>query len=158
AAGGVPGAAADMGAAERDCRPRALGLRRSAVTWRRTLIVLALAIGAAYWSGLRAPFQFDDVDAIVENAAIRHWWPFAPELPSSVQVAGAPVVALSYAVNFQLSGLDPFGFRAVNLLIHFACAVLLFAIARHVLSRTHDPNRAGWVAAAIAVLWAVHPL
>src|SRR5690349_2204765 len=34
------------------------------------LLALALALGAAYWTGLRAPFQFDDVAAVVENAAI----------------------------------------------------------------------------------------
>jgi tetratricopeptide (TPR) repeat protein len=130
------------------------------VNWRRTPIVLALAlaIGAAYWSGLRAPFQFDDGDAIVENAAIRHWWPFAQDLPMSTQVAGRPVVALSYAVNFQLAGLDPFGYRVVNLLIHFACAVLLFAIARDAVARAHSAPHAEWMAAAIAMLWAVHPL
>ena len=122
------------------------------------LIVLALAIGTAYWSGLRAPFQFDDTDAIVENAAIRHWWPFAPGLTSSAQVAGRPIVALSYTLNFQLAGLDPAGYRAVNLLIHFVCAVLLFAIARDTLARAHDPGQAGRIAAAVAVLWAVHPL
>jgi len=120
--------------------------------------ILALAIGAAYWSGLHAPFQFDDVAAIVENAAIRHWWPFAPGLPGATIVAGRPVVALSYALNFQWAGLDPFGYRVVNLLIHFACAWLLYAIAREALARAHGPNHAGRIAAAIAVLWAVHPL
>ena len=120
--------------------------------------ILALAIGAAYWSGLHAPFQFDDVPAIVENVAIRHWWPFAQGLPPATQVAGRPVVALSYALNFQWAGLDPFGYRVVNLLMHFVCALLLFAIARETLSRAHRPNHAGRIAAAIAVLWAVHPL
>jgi len=121
-------------------------------------IILALAIVAAYWSGLHAPFQFDDVAAIVENVAIRHWWPFARELPAATQVAGRPVVALSYALNFQWAGLDPFGYRVVNLLIHFACAWLLFATAREALSRAHSPNHAGPIAVAIALLWAVHPL
>jgi len=121
-------------------------------------MILALAIGAAYWSGLHAPFQFDDVSAIVENVAIRHWWPFARGLPTATQVAGRPVVALSYAVNFQWAGLDPFGYRVVNLLIHFACAWLLYAIAREALSRAHSANHAGRIATAIAVLWAVHPL
>ena len=132
------------------------------MNWRRTPVILApvlsLAIGAAYWSGLRAPFQFDDVDAIVENAAIRHWWPFAQDLPASVQVAGRPIVALSYAFNFQFAGIEPFGYRLVNLLIHFACALLLFAIARDALSRTQISSRAEPLAAAIALLWAVHPL
>jgi len=115
-------------------------------------LILALAIVAAYWSGLHAPFQFDDAAAIVENVAIRHWWPFARELPAATQVAGRPVVALSYALNFQWAGLDPFGYRVVNLLIHFACAWLLFALAREALSRAHGPNHAGRIAAAIAVL------
>jgi len=121
-------------------------------------LILALAIVAAYWSGLHAPFQFDDAAAIVENVAIRHWWPFARELPAATQVAGRPVVALSYALNFQWAGLDPFGYRVVNLLIHFACAWLLYALAREALSRAHGPNHAERIAAAIAVLWAVHPL
>jgi len=124
------------------------------VNWRRTPVILApvlsLAIGAAYWSGLRAPFQFDDVDAIVENAAIRHWWPFAQDLPASVQVAGRPIVALSYAFNFQFAGIEPFGYRLVNLLIHFACALLLFAIARDALSRTQISSRAEPLAAGRA--------
>src|SRR5262245_6110481 len=111
--------------------------------------ILALAIGTAYWSGLHAPFQFDDVDAVVENVAIRHWWPFAPGLPTATQVAGRPVVALSYALNFQWAGLDPFGYRIVNVFIHFACALLLFAIGRILLSRWHAPTQAAGIAGAI---------
>jgi len=135
-----------------------------AVKWRvpkpRLLLpaILALALGAAYSSGLHAPFQFDDVDAVVENSAIRHWWPFAPGLPTATQVAGRPIVALSYALNFQWAGLDPFGYRIVNLAVHFGCALLLFAIAKQLLSRSHSPSLADPIAAAIALLWAVHPL
>src|ERR1044071_6812974 len=120
--------------------------------------ILALALGAAYWSGLHAPFQFDDVDAVVENAAIRHWWPFAPGLPTATQVAGRPIVALSHALNFQWAGLNPFGYRIVNLAVDFAWSWLLVAIAEQLLSRPCGPERAEPIAAPIAVLWAVHPL
>src|SRR5947207_7252922 len=39
------------------------------------MALLVVATLAEYSTGLRAPFQFDDLDGIVENITIRRLWP-----------------------------------------------------------------------------------
>ena len=40
-----------------------------------------------------------------------------------------PVTMLSYMVDFQLFGLEPFGYHLTNLILHLTCTALLFLIA-----------------------------
>jgi Tfp pilus assembly protein PilF len=96
--------------------------------------------------------MFDDDDAITRNPVISQLSPFAafrgfPESP----LAGRPLSHLSFAVNYALGGDNPLGYHAVNIVIHLACALLIFEILRHTL-------RSKGSALAIALLWAVHPL
>lgn len=60
------------------------------------------------------------------------------------------------------TGFRPEGYKVVNILIHASAALTLFALARRVIDRTHFSDRvrreAPWIAMAIAMLWAVHPL
>jgi tetratricopeptide (TPR) repeat protein len=81
-----------------------------------------------------------------------------PQLPTSAR----PLVNLSFAINYQLGGLNPIGYHAVNVAIHFLTALLLWAIARRTLRLPRFANQfetsAGWLALVVAMLWALHPL
>jgi len=126
---------------------------------------IALLLLAAYHNSFGVPFVFDDIAAIPENASIRKLWPlwgaFSP--PSSgTTVGGRPVANFTLALNYALGGTDPWGYHAVNLLIHVLAAVTLFGIVRRTLVRPSLRERFGRdaapLAAAIALLWSLHPL
>lgn len=63
----------------------------------------------------------------------------------------APGLWLSYMLDMELFGLEPWGYHFVNLLLHALNAALVFLLFR---GWTGRPARAFWAAA----LWAWHPL
>src|SRR5437667_9849284 len=120
--------------------------------WFCPLLILA-ATALAYSNSFSGPFIFDDltwIPEIPENPHIRH--------PGT----GRPLVCLTLALNYALSGLEPWSYHAVNLAIHASAALVLFAIVRRTLQGPRLRNRLGahanGLAGAVAVLWAVHPL
>ena len=127
------------------------------------LIVLATVL--AYRNSLNSPFIFDDEFAIVPNLTIRELWPiWKPLCPPNhgETVTGRPLLNLSLAVNYALSGLNVWGYHVANLAIHVLAALLLFGIFRRTFllpalgnSRIPAPT---CLALAIAMLWALHPL
>ncbi|MFI5317401.1 MAG: tetratricopeptide repeat protein [Myxococcota bacterium] len=132
-----------------------------------SLLPALLLVGCAaalYARSLDAPFVFDDVPSIVENKNIRALWPLSQALTSRPQssTAGRPLASLSFALSYAAFGLDPRGWRAVNVALHAACALLLLGVARRTLGRVSPPPDlgppAGGLALAISLLWAVHPL
>ena len=134
------------------------------------LVVLAGAVWAVYGRSLDAPFLFDDDASVLTNTSIRALWPMvgASERrgplnpPIEIPTSARPLVNLSLAVNYHFGGVDPRGYRAINILLHLLCAMLLWAIVRRTLRLPYFDERlqraAGLLALAVALLWAVHPL
>ncbi|WP_342750591.1 tetratricopeptide repeat protein [Termitidicoccus mucosus] len=92
----------------------------------------------AWANTLRAPFVLDDGESIVTNASIRDFWSLRwlnPPAEMGETVSGRPVLNLSFAVNYALGGLDVRGYHLGNMLIHAAAALVLFGVARRVLSQ-----------------------
>jgi len=127
------------------------------------LLLVACAC-ALYARSLPAPFVFDDVPSLVQNESLRALWPPGRVLwaPAQTSLAGRPLASLSFALSYALFGLDPRGWRAENVLLHAACALLLFGLARRSFLRVTRP---AWIAAnarglalAVALVWCVHPL
>lgn len=115
-------------------------------------LALAAAACAVYASALDAPFVFDDRSAIVANLRIRELWP-GPLL------SARPVVDLTLALNYALGGLDVTGYHLFNLVLHLACGLVLFDLARRTLVLMHAaPGRAETAAWWAALLFLVHPL
>src|SRR5215471_3066812 len=103
----------------------------------------------AYAPSFSGVFLFDDGDAIVDNANVRHLWPLtrAATAPPDTALAGRPVTTLTFALNYALTpanGRDhnTFGYHAGNLAIHLTAALLLFGIVRRTL--LSDRLRAQW--------------
>ena len=131
---------------------------------------LAVAVAAAYANSLSSPFVFLDIPAIVDNPTIRHLMPPWPVLhpPSGggVTVGGRPIVNLSLALNYAISGTRPWSYHAANLLLHAFAGVALFGVVRRTPGRAMgapaEPGRAGpdplAFAFAAALLWSLHPL
>jgi len=132
---------------------------------RQFIPVLILAAGAwAYHNSFQGPFVFDDVPSILDNPHIRHLWPLreAVSAPLDLTVTGRPVVCLSLALNYALGGLNVWGYHAFNLAVHLLAALVLFGILRRTFEGEKLRDRFGvaavWLAAAIALIWEVHPL
>lgn len=132
--------------------------------------VLAISIGAVYGPSLAVPFIYDDQAAIVENDSITSLWPLVgtPDHPGPLNprqdlpTTGRPLVNFSFAVNYYFGGLNPIGYHAANVAMHFFSSLLLWAIVRRTLRLAYFAGRyessAEWLALAVAMLWALHPL
>lgn len=137
-----------------------------AAAWSRKRLCIGLVSAGliVYANALGGIFVFDDVLAIEENPHVRTLWPpwYAAWAEHESPLSGRPIPAYSLALNFALGGLDPFGYKLVNLLLHLACGLALFAavggaLRMPVLARRFGP-RADSLAFAAALLWIVHPL
>lgn len=131
--------------------------------WRTGLaaVVLAVLALAAYWVAIPAPFGFDDHASLVENASIRSLWPlWRPLSPPSTGagVSGRPLVNLSFALNFAVSGDSPPAYRLTNVLLHGATAMLLFGLLHRTLRRLRPERSWQAVAWVFVATWAIHPL
>jgi tetratricopeptide (TPR) repeat protein len=130
--------------------------------------VLCLANVLAWRSALDGPFVLDDRVHIVEDEAR-----LADPLPlaASLRHEQRPLTFLSLAANHAWGGIEPRGYRATNVLLHLATALLLLATIRSCGRRIAqgspaaappiDPStacRIDWTAFAAALLWSLHPL
>jgi tetratricopeptide (TPR) repeat protein len=120
---------------------------------------LTLAALAAYHNSFAGPFVFDDIPAVLANPAIRRLWPIGPVLAppadGGLTIAGRPLVNLSLALNYAISGPAVGSYHAVNLAIHLLATLALFGLVRR------TPGGGGPAAGpafVIALLWSVHPL
>ncbi|MGH7770500.1 MAG: hypothetical protein ACREQP_23860, partial [Candidatus Binatia bacterium] len=133
------------------------------------LALLALGVAASYSDSLGVGFYFDDTYGIANNPAIRS----LKNIPSffvdpravwtePTQVDLRPVLLITYAVNYAVSGLQPWSYHVVNLILHFIASWLVFIIVRDHLwwpASDRGPNGAARVpAAAAALFFALAPL
>jgi tetratricopeptide (TPR) repeat protein len=122
--------------------------------------LVAAAAAAAYATSFLGAFQFDDIPAILENPTLRHLWPLGVPLDpphGALTVSGRPILNLSLALNYAVSGAHPWSYHALNLLIHIGVALALLGIVRRTLARVDGRDPEPW-AVAVALIWVVHPL
>ena len=133
------------------------------LAWAAPLCVLLLGI-FAYSNGSNGAFVFDDHVDITDNVAIREPWPPWRVILEQGQsgVSGRPVVALSYALNYEWCEYQPWGWHWVNVAIHLLTALAVLGCVRRALELPRFAarwgTRARWIAAAVACAWVVHPL
>ena len=138
--------------------------RRSVLHSALLILACAMAI-AAFAPGMRAPYHFDDIDAIVRNPSLRSLGSSLSP-PREMALSGRPVVNLSFALNRAWAGGDTererFSVHATNLAIHIAAGLLLYGLVATT-ARTQKNSRSiaaysSWFALAIAAAWVMHPL
>ncbi len=117
-----------------------------------TLFLGILAV-LVFFNSLKNDFVgYDDQNLVVNNAAIRSLSPdnvarmFVPRARGNYQ----PVRTLSYAIDYSLWGLKPWGFLLTNIFLHAVGVVGVWFLLRHLLPKP--------VALLAAVLFAVHPV
>ncbi len=155
-----------MPAPSRECP---LGIGRTgehskAVTSFRTAFCLALILGLCalvYAPHLSHPFQFDDLQKIVDNPRlgdpIRLFQGFRSGVYS--EDAARLVPKLSFSLDHALYGLRSTGYHATNLLIHLINVALVLLFARRILGWTHESETdRTHTSLCAAALFALHPL
>ncbi|HEY6001556.1 MAG TPA: tetratricopeptide repeat protein [Anaeromyxobacter sp.] len=118
--------------------------------WAAILTLGALGI-AAYWGSLDGVFNFDDNASIRNNPLIRS----LSDAVSLEAYRARPtrwIGYLTFALNYRLGGLEPRGYHAVNLAVHLANALLVFALVR-LLFRTPALRGSSLAGGATAVAW-----
>lgn len=140
--------------------------------WGKVALAAAFIVTIlVYWPGLSGGWLFDDYPNIVDNRGVQ---PHDASLPSLVGAALSspssefkrPLSSLSFAANYLIGGLDPFGWKLVNLVIHLLNGALVFLLVRMLLSasRTAPPEREAvatrtdTIAALIAGGWMLVPI
>jgi tetratricopeptide (TPR) repeat protein len=142
--------------------------------------IIVLAALAAYGNSFHGAYILDDPYSIAENPTIRHLSALRTVLspPGGLTVSGRPVLNLSFALNYAVSGTNAWSYHALNLLIHVSAGLALFGIVRRTMVGTGGPPvRFGFgfrrspdgraarpyllatlLAFGIALLWTLHPL
>jgi len=115
-------------------------------------LLLIVVTGAVYYNSLRNEFLYDDLETIVHAQRPGGRGAFT-ELRRLLggRPAYRPVRSASYAFDYALSGLNPWGYHLTNIAIHAASATLVFLIAQTLFSRLTP-------ALFAAILFAVHPI
>ena len=138
------------------------------------LLLLVSAVMAAYAPALDGQFLWDDIFLVRRNLLIRsHLFcleVFRHTLFDNESNFYRPTQTLTFLANYWVWGLNPFGYHLTSIAIHAANAFLLFLVLRGVLGALLPPaadtpagradadRRTGWMALALALLWAVHPV
>jgi tetratricopeptide (TPR) repeat protein len=128
------------------------------------LSLLAVIIILIYSGTLTTPFILDDIHNIRDNPHIRIPFPsFKNLLRAGFEspVANRPVANISFALNYYFHGYNLVGFHVVNLLIHLASGIFLYAFVKATLQTPTLRTRyavSGWIPFFTAFIWLVHPL
>lgn len=129
--------------------------------WWRALALIT-AVGIVYGNSLTTPFLFDDAGAVEKNASIRSFATALSPPADGSTTTGRPVVNLSFALNYTISGERVWSYHVTNIGIHALAALLLMGVLRRSLLTSVVSARFGTAAAALsfwtALLWALHPL
>lgn len=119
---------------------------------------------AAFWPALQGGFNWDDDINLVANLRYRGFdasqigWMFTNTLMGHYM----PFTWLTFALDHALGRMDPWGYHLASLLLHAVNAVLVYWVARRLLTIAREPTvktaediRLG--AALAALLFALHP-
>jgi protein O-mannosyl-transferase len=125
---------------------------------RRTVLIstaLAAATVAALWPLWRNQFiRYDDLQYIVENPNVLtglSWANIKWAFGNAYAANWHPLTWISHMTDVQLFGLRPGWHHLMSLALHTANAVLLFLLLQRL-------TAAAWRSAAVAALFALHPL
>jgi tetratricopeptide (TPR) repeat protein len=127
------------------------------------LLCLAFLSLIIYARTVNYPFEYDDSHVIMVNQSIRHLsnlprFFISPHLmePNLKAITYRPLLYATYALNYAISGLAPWSYRVLDILLHILCSFLVYLIALTVIKeRGGGP---AWPAAAAAIIFCVHPV
>ncbi len=136
------------------------------------LVLLLLCGFAAYGNSIRVPYYFDDFPCIVQNPVVRQFSLLfeldrygALGLDEDIRnnLVTRAVSYASFALNYRLHGYAVEGFHLVNLAIHLANALLVYALTLVSHAQVRPGRLPGCgcgkgVALAAALIFLLHPI
>ena len=134
-----------------------------------SIATLALFLLLIYSNSFHCGWHLDDFHSITENPNIQlqrfTWENIRKALHSDLNYPEKlyrPIAGLTFALNFFVSGADPFSYHMVNLIIHWLSSSFLFLFLYRTLNLpSFQQTYAGgacWIAFLSAVLWAINPI
>jgi len=125
----------------------------------RVVMIVTLLV---YAMGLRGDFMFDDHPNITENFNVQiqslDWSQLKQAWNSGiVGVGGRALAMLSFGINNAITGLNPVGFKIVNLGLHLLNGLIVFWLAR-ALVRSADRDSTDALPLWVAAAWLLHPV
>jgi tetratricopeptide (TPR) repeat protein len=146
---------------------------RSPKSLCRNLIFSSAALAAVlflvYSNSLDSAWHLDDFHSIVQNPNIHlkevKWPGLIKSLRSDLNYPDRlyrPLAGFTFALNFFISGTDPYSYHLVNLLIHWLCSVFLLLFLYETLQLPSFEGKYARSAFRIALLsaglWAINPI
>ncbi len=133
----------------------------------RAFLLIFVLVAICYGNTLHSSWHFDDYSNILENPRV-HLETLDIESIVGTFFSGAdqklyrPLTCFSFALNWYFGKDNVFGYRIVNISIHFFSACVLF-LAFNLLSRAPKTNdtfkkNACSISLLAAAVWAVHPI
>ena len=115
---------------------------------------IVLAVLLVYGGSFGVPFLFDDSSSIQRNETIRSLTTALRPPPGGHTVSGRPVVNLSLALSFALSGTSVWGYHALNVAIHALAALTVFGNSQSTVSPVLLINLPPcWATASLTRVW-----
>lgn len=127
-----------------------------------SLLIISIATAAAYVNSFGASFHFDDFYNIVNNDMIRD----PRNIPDYfINIQGAlsnrPLTLATFALNFHIGELNPYGYHLANTLLHIINSCLLFILIKNIQQISININRGAssqLIPLVSALMFALHPI
>jgi hypothetical protein len=127
------------------------------------VLLSSIIVLAIYLQALNYPFVSDDFTYLVNNQKLTelHWfqlWRLFTE-PYNAMSEFLPLRELSYWFDMTLFGLNPPAFRLHNIVLYVICLPLVYVTTLSFWRNftSSDMASAPWAAAAVTILFALHP-
>ncbi len=130
---------------------------------KKKWIIIFVAAILVYLSVLPNQFAYDDIYLVKQNRIIRSldnipqmfvsdylWWGALDG--KNFSGSYRPVVILSFALNYAVHGLKPFGYHLIDVLLHAINSILIYFLARNFFPRQN------WAAFLTGLFFALHPV
>ena len=131
-----------------------------------SLGIISIVSLICYSNSLHNDFVYDDKSVIVENELVKdihniplifttsYWEGYHWEgVEKNEQSLYRPLVIFSYALNYLINDLNPFGYHLINLLIHIINSILTFLICLYLFESWR------WVSSlVVSLIFATHPI
>ncbi|MBT4500209.1 MAG: tetratricopeptide repeat protein [Gemmatimonadetes bacterium] len=125
---------------------------------RGSIAILVACVLLVYANSFEGSFHYDDFHSIAWNPHIRDLGNIPsffidPQLFSADPEKGMyrPLLLVTYAINYALSGYEVWSYHWVNVGLHLLCSLLVWGIGRRSWGE-------GWGALGSGLLFALHPL
>lgn len=126
------------------------------------LLIISVWTFGIYYNSLNGEFVFDDESVVQNNISIQSLSGIPKFFTADEgfhKVIGRyyrPIISTSYAIDYAIWGLDPYGFHLTNIIIHIISSILLFFILEHLFKKNKKSVFFSFVGAMIFAVHTVH--